>query len=125
MNAAAILDVECFQTESTKEAKMKLVKRFTYKGELVTIQRDGFMQYYFELADGVQRFHPKLTASGAERQAKQVIDDMIGTIVQRVEYPPARNMIIDKPEGRPARRVMVGLVSTVLPSKSKVSVRIL
>jgi hypothetical protein len=55
---------------------MKLLKRFTYKGELVTIQKGGFMQYYFELADGVQRSYPRLTARGAERQVKQVIDDM-------------------------------------------------
>ena len=55
---------------------MKLIKRFTYKGELVTIQKGGFMQYYFESADGVQRSYPKLTARGAERQVKQVIDDM-------------------------------------------------
>jgi hypothetical protein len=55
--------------------KMKLIKRFTYKNELVTIQRDGFMQYYFEVA-GLQRSHLKLTARGAERQALKVIDDM-------------------------------------------------
>ena len=67
---------------------MKLIKRFTYKGELVTIQRDGFMQYYFELADGVQRSHPKLTASRAERQAKQVIDDMTGTLSSVWNIPP-------------------------------------
>jgi hypothetical protein len=59
---------------------MKLVKRFTYKDELVTIQKDGFMQYYFEFADGIQRSKPKLTARGAERQAKQVIDDMTDTL---------------------------------------------
>ena len=54
---------------------MKLTKRFTYKNELVTIQKDGFMQYYFEVA-GLQRSQPKLTARGAERQARKVIDDM-------------------------------------------------
>ena len=55
--------------------KMKLIKRFTYKNELVTIQKDGFMQYYFELA-GLQRSYPKLTARGAEREARKVIDDV-------------------------------------------------
>jgi hypothetical protein len=59
---------------------MKLIKRFTYKGELVTIQKGGFMQYYFELANGVQRSYPRLTAHRAEREAKRVIDDMTGTL---------------------------------------------
>jgi hypothetical protein len=58
--------------------KMKLIKRFTYNNELVTIQKDGFMQYYFEVA-GLQRSHPKLTARGAERHALKVIDEMTST----------------------------------------------
>jgi hypothetical protein len=66
---------------------MKLIKRLTYKGELVTIQKGGFMQYYFELADGVQRSYPKLTARGAERQVKQVIDDMTGTLSSEWNIP--------------------------------------
>ncbi len=72
------------------KAKMKLIKRFTYKGELVTIQKDGFMQYYFELADGIQHSYPKLTARGAERQAKQVIDDMTGALSGEWNIPPPR-----------------------------------
>ena len=81
---------------------MKLIKRFTYKDELVTIQKDGFMQYYFELADGIQRSYPKLTARGAERQAKQVIDDMTGALSSKWNIPPAENMIITKvPNGDP------------------------
>jgi hypothetical protein len=48
---------------------MKLVKRFTNRDELVTIQKDGFMQYYFEFADGIQRSKPKLTARGAAGKA--------------------------------------------------------
>jgi hypothetical protein len=59
-------------------AEMKLIKRFTYKNELVTIQKDGFMQYYFEVA-GLQCSYPKFTARGAERQARKVIDDMTST----------------------------------------------
>jgi hypothetical protein len=66
---------------------MKLIKRFTYKGELVTIQKGGFMQYYFELADGVQRSYPRLTARGAERQVKQVIDDVTGTLSSQWNIP--------------------------------------
>jgi hypothetical protein len=63
--------------------KMKLVKRFTYKNELVTIQKDGFMQYYFEVA-GLQRSYPKFTALGAERQARKVIDDLTSTFSRDV-----------------------------------------
>jgi hypothetical protein len=69
---------------------MKLIKRFTCKDELVTIQKDGFMQYFFELADGIQRSYPKLTARGAERQAKQVIDDMTGALSSEWNIPPPK-----------------------------------
>ena len=68
---------------------MKLIKRFTYKNELVTIQKDGFMQYYFEVA-GLQRSHPKLTARGAERHARKVIDDMTSTFSVDVRPADAR-----------------------------------
>jgi hypothetical protein len=66
MNPDAPFVVEYFEEA---KSQMKLVKRFTYKDELVTIQKDGFMQYYFEFADGIQRSKPKLTARGAAGKA--------------------------------------------------------
>jgi len=79
---------------------MKLIERFTDKGELVTIQKDGFMQYYFELADGIKRSYPKLTARGAERQAKQVIDDMTGALSSEWNFPRRKYDHHQSPEWR-------------------------
>jgi hypothetical protein len=65
-------------------------------------QKDGFIQYFFELADGIQRSYPKLTARGAERQAKQVIDDMTEALSSEWNIPAAENIIIIKvPNGDP------------------------
>jgi hypothetical protein len=48
------------------------------------------MQHYFELAVGIQRSYPKLTARGAERQAKQVIDDMTGALSSELNIRPPK-----------------------------------
>jgi hypothetical protein len=56
----------------------------------------GFMQYYFELADGAQCSYPKLTARGAERRAKQIIDDMTNRLSSEWSIPCQNHELFER-----------------------------